>query len=115
MRQTRKLTEKAKGIFSGPQPSYGQTIDGNSDLTSMETVYGGTTRGDTNSPTSWFYEDYPYAVGGKTRYSPDSLQPGSNIGAVKSLSSSLFSGIIAQEAGVDEVPTGSSVGGTAAY
>jgi hypothetical protein len=115
MKQTRKLTEKAKGTFSGPQPSYGQTIDGNSDLTSIETVYGGTTRGDTNSPTSWFYKDYPYAVGGKSRYRSDSLEPGSNIGAVKSLSRTVFSGILAQQAGLDEVPPGNSVGGTAAY
>ena len=114
MRQTRKLTNKARGMFSGPQPTYGQTIDGNSDLTSMEQNYG-VTRGDTNSPTEWFYEDYPYAVGGKTRYDANSLQPGSNISAVNSLSSNLFSDILAQEAGVDGVPTGNSVGGTAAY
>lgn len=110
MRQTRKLTDKARGIFSGPQPTYGQTLDGNADLTSMET------RGDTNSPTGWMYQDYPYAVGGKLRINPDSLLPGSNIGAVQALSAQqLGTDRLAQEAGVDGVPTGSSVGGTAAY
>lgn len=114
MKQQRKLTDKARGMFSGPQPTYGQTLEGNAGLTSMETNYG-VTRGDTNSPTAWFYEDYPYAVGGKTRYNPNSLQPGSNVSAVNALSSNMFSEILAQEAGLDRVPTGNSVGGTAAY
>jgi hypothetical protein len=109
MKQTRKLTDEAMGMFNGPQPTYGQTLGANTDLTSM------TTHGNENGDTTWPYEDYPYAVSGKTRLDPNSLEPGSNLSAVHMLSKQLGSDVLAQEAGVDGVPTGNSVGGTAAY
>jgi hypothetical protein len=103
MQQERQLQNKTTGMFAGPRGSYGQSLQGNSGLTSG-TTYGGQGLG-------WFWQGYPSVVSGLTEYNPAATMPGSNLSALQ-----LGSDTLAVKAGMsDGVETGASVGGTAAY
>jgi len=100
MQKQRKLTDRTKGMFSGPRGTYGQNVEGNS-LQVSGTTYGGQGLG-------WFWQGYPAVIGGLTDYDPRALQPGSNLSAAQQGSE-----VLAMEAGVaDGVASGASVGGT---
>ena len=99
MQKQRKLTDRTKGMFSGPRGTYGQNVEGNS-LQVSGTTYGGQGLG-------WFWESYPGVTGGTTRYDPRSLEVGSNLSAVQQGAQQL-----AKKAGLDDgVARGNSVGG----
>ena len=100
MQKQRKLTDRTKGMFSGPRGTYGQNVEGNS-LKVSGTTYGGQGLG-------WYWNGYPAVVGGLTSYDPRALQPGSNLSAAQQGSE-----VLAMQAGVaDGVASGASVGGT---
>lgn len=64
------------------------------------------------SGTGFWWNNYPAYIGGQTQYDPLTTTTGSNYGA---LTPEPGSQAVAQDAGVDaSVPTGESVGGTAA-
>lgn len=105
MQKQRKLTDKTRGMFAGPRGSYGQYVEGNSAEVSG-TTYGGQGLGD-----YWYL--YPGVIGGITNIDPQTLQPGSDVNAVRNLSS-VQQGAkgLAKEAGLnDGVARGNSVGG----
>lgn len=108
MRQQRKLTDKTKGMFSGPRGAVGQYLEGNS-LEVSGTTYGGQGLGD-----YWYL--YPGVIGGTTEIDPRTLQTGSDVNAVRKSSnlSSVQQGakVLAKKAGLgDGVASGASVGG----
>jgi hypothetical protein len=105
MRQQRKLTDKAKGMFGGPRMAVGQYLDQGLAQTSGVTYGGG--------GLGWYWDGYPNVVGGLTEADPAATMPGSNLSAAQS--SQYYNSTTAIDAGLDGAPTGSSVGGTAAY
>lgn len=93
---------KVKGMMGGPRTSKGS--DGSGDMS----LISGTTRG--QDQATWMWQQYPYIIGGKTEYDPQATMPGSNLSVVDPQTSDLV-----RDAGVDQLPTGYSQGGTAAY
>ena len=116
MQQQRKLRNTATGMYGSVKTSQGQYDDSNlseysggAPLGEPTPVVDFATRGEpSEAKTAWNL--WPYAVAGKAELDPRTLQPGSNLSAVQ-----LGAEAVAKKAGLDEVPTGSSVGGTAAY
>jgi hypothetical protein len=93
---------QVKGMFGGSRATKGLDGAGNMSLIS------GSTRG--QDQATWLWRQYPYVIGGLTSYDPQQTMPGSNLNAVSPDVSDL-----ARDAGMDDVPTGYSQGGTAAY
>ena len=65
---------KVKGMMGGARDTKG--FDGSGDMTAIS----GTTRG--NLQAAWFWNQYPYVIGGLTEYSPQATMPGSNLQAL---------------------------------
>lgn len=65
---------KAKGMMGGPRATKG--FDGSGDMS----VLSGTTRG--NLQSAWFWNQYPYVIGGLTEYDAQATMPGSNLQAL---------------------------------
>lgn len=65
---------KAKGMMGGPRATKG--LDGSGNMGALS----GTTRG--NLVASWFWNQYPYVVGGLTEYDPRATMTGSNLQAL---------------------------------
>jgi hypothetical protein len=105
MQQQRQLNSRANGMFGGPRMAYGQYIDQGIAQTSG-TTYGGQGLG-------WYWQGYPYVTGGLTELDPKATMTGSNLSAAQSMQ--YYNSQTAIDAGLDGAPTGSSVGGTAAY
>ena len=113
---------KAMGIYNGMNPSFGNDLYGNMRSNSANTgldglntdfmptiVYPGNSSVDTNGEDAWL--NFPVRVQTQSATDPLFTQTGSNLSAAQPFASAL-----AQDAGIDaDVPTGSSVGGTAAY
>jgi hypothetical protein len=108
----RKLTERTKGMFAGQATDIGQYDDSNMGLASGLGPYEvpGQTRGEPTGSTFAFYQ-WPYSVSGQLNISPASLDPGSNLGAVKHLSGTQQkSRQLAKDAGFDDRATGNPSG-----
>ena len=105
MQQQRQLNSRANGMFGGPRLAYGQYIDQGIAQTSG-TTYGGQGLGE-------YWQGYPNIIGGLTEFDRKATETGSNLSAVQS--SLYYNSQTAIDAGLDGKPTGSSVGGTAAY
>lgn len=105
MRQQRKLTDKTKGMFAGPRMDIGQYLDqGLAQISGV--TYGGGGLG-------YYWGAYPNVTGGLTELDPKTTETGSNLSAAQS--GQYYNSQTAIDAGLDGSPTGSSVGGTAAY
>ena len=105
MQQQRKLNDRANGMFGGPRMAFGQYVDqGIAQISG--TTYGGQGLG-------WYWDEYPNITGGLTELDPKATMTGSNLSAAQS--SQYYNSQTAIDAGLDGTPTGSSVGGTAAY
>lgn len=118
----KKTPAKARGIYAGMNPSFGNDLQGNLPANSalqgmdglnkdfMPTIaYPGTASVDTNGEDAWL--SFPARVQTQSATDPLFTQTGSNLSAAQP-----FADAVAQDAGMDaSVPTGSSVGGTAAY
>ena len=105
MPQQRELTDKAKGMFGGPRMAVGQYLDqGIAQISGV--TYGGGGLG-------WYWGGYPNVTGGLTELDPKATDVGSNLSAAQS--GQYYNSQTAIDAGLDGAPTGSSVGGTAAY
>jgi hypothetical protein len=67
---------KVKGMMGGPRATKGR--DGSGDLSAVSgKPLPGTTRG--NLSAAWFWNQYPYLIGGLTEYDPNATMPGSNL------------------------------------
>lgn len=118
----KKTPAKAMGIYNGMNPSFGNDLQGNLGQNSasqgmdglntdfMPTItYPGNASVDTNGEDAWL--NFPARVQTQSATDPLFTQTGSNLSAAQP-----FADAVAQNAGIDaSVPTGSSVGGTAAY
>jgi len=108
----RKLTERTKGMYAGQATDLGQYDDSNLELASGLGPYAvpGSTRGEPTGATFAFYQ-WPYSVSGQLNVSPASLEPGSNLGAVKNLSGVQQKSMqLAKDAGLDTRVTGNPSG-----
>jgi hypothetical protein len=110
MPQQRKLNDRANGIYGGPRRAFGQYLD--SGIAQISGVtYGGQGLGE-------YWQNYPNIIGGMTEIDRKATETGSNLSAANTLSASqrkYYDSQTAINAGLDGAPTGSSVGGTAAY
>lgn len=66
------------------------------------------------SSTGYWWKNYPAYVGGLGDYNAAASSTGSNLEAIQKMPET-GSEAVAKDAGIDDVPTGESVGGTAAY
>jgi len=66
------------------------------------------------SGTGYWWNNYPAYVGGLGDYNAAASSTGGSLEAIQA-TSTLGSEAVAKDAGLDDVPTGESVGGTAAY
>jgi hypothetical protein len=105
MLQQRKLTDKTKGMFAGPRMAVGQYLDQGLAQTSGVTYGGG--------GLGWYWDGYPNVTGGLTELDPKATETGSNLSTAQM--GQYYGSQTAVDAGLDGAPTGSSVGGTAAY
>jgi hypothetical protein len=113
---------KAMGIYNGMNPSFGNDLYGSMRSNSANTgldglnkdfmpsiTYPGYASVNTLGEDAWL--NFPVRVQTQSAIDPRFTQTGSNLSAAQPFASS-----IARDAGMDtSVPTGSSVGGTAAY
>jgi hypothetical protein len=66
------------------------------------------------SGTGYWWRNYPAYISGLGNYDAVASSTGGNLDAIQA-TSTLGAEAVAKDAGIDEVPTGASVGGTAAY
>jgi hypothetical protein len=66
------------------------------------------------SGTGYWWKNYPSYIGGLGDYDAKASSTGGNLDAIQA-TSTLGAEAVAKDAGLDDVPTGASVGGTAAY
>jgi hypothetical protein len=113
---------KTMGIYNGMNPSFGNDLYGNMRSNSANTgldglntdfmpkiTYPGNASVNTLGEEAWL--NFPIRVQTQSATDPLYTQTGSNLSGAQPFASAL-----ARDAGIDvDVPTGSSVGGTAAY